>query len=169
MILDALIILIKLALVLGMIMNLAGLLTWAERKQSALMQDRIGPNRANIFGFTFYGLLHPIADGIKLITKEDFIPARANKAIHSLAPAVAMFPALVTYAVIPFGDILRVGGREINLQVADLSVGIIFIFSIASLAIYGVMLGGWSSHNNYSLLGGLRAAAQMIINTGPWS
>ena len=162
MILDALIILIKLALVLGMIMNLAGLLTWAERKQSALMQDRIGPNRANIFGFTFYGLLHPIADGIKLITKEDFIPARANKAIHSLAPAVAMFPALVTYAVIPFGDILRVGGREINLQVADLSVGIIFIFSIASLAIYGVMLGGWSSHNNYSLLGGLRAAAQMI-------
>lgn len=162
MILDGLIILIKIAVVLGMIMNLAGLLTWAERKQSALIQDRIGPNRASVFGFTLYGLLHPVADGIKLITKEDFVPAQANKILHSLAPAVAMFPALVTYAVIPFGDVLQIGGREINLQVADLSVGIIFIFSIASLGIYGVMLGGWSSHNNYSLLGGLRAAAQMI-------
>jgi NADH-quinone oxidoreductase subunit H len=162
MFLDALIILTKISLVLGVVMSLAAVLTWAERKQSALIQDRIGPNRANVFGFTLYGLLHPVADGIKLITKEDFIPAQANKAIHSLAPAIAMFPALVTYAVIPFGDTLRLGGREINLQVADLSVGIIFIFSIASLAIYGVMLGGWSSNNNYSLLGGLRAAAQMI-------
>jgi len=162
MIIEAIITLIKIAFILGMIMNLAGLLTWAERKQSALMQDRIGPNRANVLGFTVWGLLHPVADGIKLIMKEDFSPIRANRIIHSLAPAIAMFPALVTYAVIPFGDTLMLGGREINLQVADLSVGIIFIFSIASLAIYGVMLGGWASHNNYSLLGGLRAAAQMI-------
>jgi len=162
MVWDVLIVLIKIALVVGMILNLAGLLTWAERKQSALMQDRIGPNRANILGYTVWGLLHPLADGIKLIMKEDFVPHRANRFIHDIAPAIAMFPALVTYAVIPFGDTLRVAGREIPLQVADLSVGIIFIFSIASLAIYGVMLGGWSSNNNYSLLGGLRAAAQMI-------
>lgn len=162
MIVDAIIVLIKISIILGGFMTLAALLTWAERKQSAAMQDRIGPNRANIWGRTVYGLFHPIADGIKLITKEDYVPEKANKILHTMAPCFALFPALITYAVIPFGDVLLVGSREIPLQVADLSVGIIFIFAFASLSVYGIMLGGWASYNNYALIGGLRGASQMI-------
>ena len=160
--LDGVIVLIKASGVLFALLNLAGFLTWAERKQSAIMQDRIGPNRANIGRVTAGGLLHVIADGIKMIAKEDFIPAGANRALHTLAPAAALFPALVVFAVIPFGDVLRIGGKEIPLQVANLNVGIIYIFAIASLAVYGTMLAGWASNNNYSLMGGLRAASQMI-------
>lgn len=153
---------IKIAIMLGGFITLAALLTWAERKQSAAMQDRIGPNRASIFGKTAYGLFHPMADGIKLITKEDFVPEKANKMLHTLAPCFALFPALVTYAIIPFGDVLRIGNSIVPLQVADLSVGILFIFSFSSIAVYGIMLGGWASYNNYSLIGGLRGASQMI-------
>jgi NADH-quinone oxidoreductase subunit H len=159
---DVLIILIKAGLVVFALLNLAGLLTWAERKQSAIMQDRIGPNRANIGKLTLAGLLHPLADGIKMITKEDFIPEGANRALHTLAPAAALFPALVVFAVIPFGDTLHLFGREIPLQVASLNVGIVYIFAISSLAVYGTMLAGWASNNNYALLGGLRASSQMI-------
>jgi NADH-quinone oxidoreductase subunit H len=159
---DVLIILIKAGLVVFALLNLAGLLTWAERKQSAIIQDRVGPNRANIGKLTLGGLLHPVADGIKMITKEDFIPEGANRALHTLAPAAALFPALVVFAVIPFGDTLHLLGREIPLQVANLNVGIVYIFAISSLAVYGTMLAGWASNNNYSLLGGLRASSQMI-------
>ena len=162
MFVDFLIILIKAGLVVFGLLNLAGLLTWAERKQSAVMQDRVGPNRANIGKFTLMGLLHPVADGIKMITKEDFIPEGANRALHTLAPAAALFPALVVFAVIPFGPTLHAFGREINLQVANLNVGIVYIFAISSLAVYGTMLAGWASNNNYSILGGLRASSQMI-------
>src|SRR5205823_245248 len=94
--------------------------------------------------------------------KEDFIPEGAHRVLHTLAPAAALFPALVVFAVIPFGDVLVIGGKEIPLQVANLNVGILYIFSIASLAVYGTMLAGWASNNNYSLLGGLRASSQMI-------
>lgn len=162
MVVDILMIGLKVAFMLGLILNLAGLLTWVERKQSALMQDRIGPNRANIGSYTVWGLFHPIADAIKLIMKENFIPARGNRIIHSLAPFIALFPALVTYAVIPFGDTVQVGNRQIPLIVADLNVGVLYIFAFSSLAVYGVMLAGWASHNSYSLLGGLRSASQMI-------
>jgi NADH-quinone oxidoreductase subunit H len=159
---DFLIVLVKVLLVLFALLNLAGLLTWAERKQSAIMQDRVGPNRANLGRITAMGLLHPVADGIKMITKEDFIPEGAHRALHTLAPAAAMFPALVVFAVIPFGDVVYLFGREIPLQVANLNVGIVYIFAVSSLAVYGTMLAGWASNNNYSLLGGLRASSQMI-------
>jgi NADH-quinone oxidoreductase subunit H len=159
---DFLIVLVKVGLVLFALLNLAGLLTWAERKQSAVMQDRIGPNRANLGRITALGLLHPLADGIKMITKEDFIPEGAHRTLHTLAPAAALFPALVVFAVIPFGDVVYLFGREIPLQVANLNVGIVYIFAVSSLAVYGTMLAGWASNSNYSLLGGLRASSQMI-------
>jgi NADH-quinone oxidoreductase subunit H len=160
--LDVVIVLIKAGVVLFALLNLAGILTWAERKQSAFMQDRIGPNRANLGNVTALGLFHVMADGIKMIAKEDFIPEGANRALHTLAPAAALFPALVVFAVIPFGDVLVIGGKAIPLQVANLNVGIVYIFAISSLAVYGTMLAGWASNNNYSLMGGLRAASQMI-------
>ena len=162
MFVDVVIILVKAGLVLFALLSLGGFLTWAERKQSAVMQDRIGPNRANIGKFTLLGLLHPIADGIKMITKEDFIPEGAHRALHTLAPAAALFPALVIFAVIPFGPTVHLFGRDIPLQVTNLNVGIVYIFAVSSLAVYGTMLAGWASNNNYSLLGGLRASAQMI-------
>lgn len=162
MLIDIVIILAKIIAVLVGLLTLTALLTWTERKQSAMMQDRIGPNRASILGLRVFGLFHPIADAIKLVMKEDIVPARANKILYTLAPLVAMFPVLVTFAVIPFGDTLVIGGRVISLQIARLNIGILFVLAIGSMGIYGVVLGGWSSNSNYSLLGGMRAAAQMI-------
>jgi NADH-quinone oxidoreductase subunit H len=140
----------------------APVLGWVERKQSAVMQDRIGANRADIFGFTAIGLFHSLADAIKVLVKEDFIPAGANKFFHTVAPFVSLVPAIVTFAVIPFGGQYTLFGHEVNLVIADLDVGILFIFALASLATYGVVLSGWSSRSNWSLLGGLRATAQML-------
>jgi len=135
---------------------------WLERRGAAFMQDRVGPNRITIFGLRNAGLLQPIADALKLLIKEDFIPARADRFLFFLAPACSMIPALLTFMVIPFGDTLAIGKYEIPLQVADLNAGILFIFAVASLGVYGVVLGGWSPNNKYSLLGGLRSSAQMI-------
>ena len=156
---------IKLAVAFTMffgVMNLAGLHTWIERKQSAIIQDRIGANRASIFGFRAMGLFHPIADAIKMFTKEDIVPAGADKVLHTLAPAFSVFFALVAFAAIPFGDRLVVGGRVIELQTAKIDVGLLYIFAMLSLGVYGVILAGFASRNNYALLGGLRATAQMI-------
>jgi NADH-quinone oxidoreductase subunit H len=144
------------------VLNLGGLLTWVERKQSAIMQDRIGANRASIFGFRVMGLFHPLADAIKMLTKEDFRPARADRFLFTLAPFVSVFFALVAFASIPFGDTLRIGDREFPLQAVTLNVGILYVFAMLSLGVYGVMMAGWSSGNNYALLGGQRAAALMI-------
>ena len=144
------------------VLNLAGLHTWVERKQSALMQDRIGANRASIFGIRLLGLFHPLADAIKMFTKEDFIPAQADRFLHTLAPFLSVFFAMVAFAGIPFGDRLAVGGRMVDLQVATIDVGLLYIFAMLSLGIYGVILAGFASKNNYALLGGLRASAQMI-------
>jgi len=135
---------------------------WLERRGAAFIQDRVGPNRVTLFGFRNAGLLQPIADALKLLVKEDFIPARADKFLYFLAPACAMIPALLTFAVIPFGDTLQLGGHSIRLQVADLNVGLLFIFAVASLGVYGIVLGGWASDNKYTLMGGLRSSAQMI-------
>ncbi|MBI5183666.1 MAG: NADH-quinone oxidoreductase subunit NuoH [Nitrospinae bacterium] len=140
----------------------APILGWVERKQSALMQDRIGANRADIFGFTLIGLFHPLADAIKLITKEDFIPQGANKIMHTIAPFISLVPPLIAFAVIPFGGEYIINGRKISLVIADLDVGLLYIFAFASLAIYGPVIAGWASNNNWSLLGALRASAQMI-------
>ncbi|MGB7218616.1 MAG: complex I subunit 1 family protein [Vicinamibacterales bacterium] len=144
------------------VMNLAGLHTWIERKQSAIIQDRIGANRASIYGFTLMGLLHPLADAVKMFTKEDIIPAGADKVLHTLAPAFSVFFAMVAFAAIPFGDRLVIGDRIIELQAAKIDIGLLFIFAMLSLGVYGVILAGFASKNNYALLGGLRASAQMI-------
>ncbi len=152
----------KILVVIGAVLGLATVMTWAERKQSAVMQDRIGANRADIFGLRIIGLFHPIADALKMITKEDFIPRGADKFLHTLAPFLAIFPALVVFAVIPFGDVVNVAGRTIKLQIADLNIGILYIFGIASLGVISAFLAGWSSNNRYALLGAARAGSQMI-------
>ena len=144
------------------VLNLAALHTWLERKQSAIIQDRIGANRASILGFTLMGLFHPLADAIKMFTKEDIVPAGADRVLHMLAPFLSVFFALVTFAAIPFGDRLIVGDRIIELQVAKIDVGLLYIFGMLSLGVYGVILAGFASQSNYALLGGLRATAQMI-------
>jgi NADH-quinone oxidoreductase subunit H len=144
------------------VLNLAGLHTWLERKQSAIIQDRIGANRASIFGFRALGLFHPLADAVKMFTKEDIIPAGADKVLHTLAPFFSVFFALVAFAAIPFGDRLILGDRVIELQVAKIDVALLYVFAMLSLGVYGVILAGFASRNNYALLGGLRATAQMI-------
>jgi NADH-quinone oxidoreductase subunit H len=138
------------------------ILGWVERKQSAVMQDRVGANRADVFGFRILGLFHPIADAIKVLTKEDFVPDGADKLFHTLAPFISLTPAIITFAVIPFGGHYEIFGQSVNLVIADLDVGLLFIFAFSSLATFGAVLAGWSSNNNWSFLGGLRAAAQML-------
>jgi NADH-quinone oxidoreductase subunit H len=152
----------RVAFIMLFVLNLGGLMTWVERKQSAIMQDRIGANRASIFGIRVFGLLHPLADAIKMLAKEDFRPARADRFLFQLAPFVSVFFALVAFASIPFGDTLRVGGRVIALQAVTLNVGVLYVFAMLSLGVYGVMMAGWSSANNFAIIGGQRAAALMI-------
>ncbi len=140
----------------------APVMTWVERKQSALMQDRIGANRADILGIKAIGLLHPIADAIKMITKEDTVPDGADRLLHTLAPIIATVPAMISFAVIPYGGSYQAWGAEWQLVVADLDYGVLYIFAVASLATYGTVLAGWASNNNWGMLGGVRVAAQMI-------
>src|SRR5215813_5678828 len=119
-----------------------GLGVFFERKVSALIQDRIGANRASIFGIAALGLINTlVADPIKFLLKEDIVPAGTDKLLHFLAPCLSLVPLLVTFAVIPFGDVLTVAGRTINLQAADLNVGILFVLAMASLGVYGIVLG----------------------------
>jgi NADH-quinone oxidoreductase subunit H len=152
----------KIAFVLLIILNLVPVLIWVERKTAAYIQDRRGPNRAGIFGVRLGGMINSVADAIKLITKEEFFPEGANRFYFVLAPFIVMFVYFITTAVIPLADDLKIGGLTIPLRIADLNVGVLYIFSMASLAVYGVMLAGWSSNNKYSFLGGLRASSQMI-------
>lgn len=138
------------------------IITWVERKQSAVMQDRIGANRADIGGITLLGLLHPAADVLKLMAKEDVVPAGANRCMHLLAPVIALVPAIVTLAVVPFGGVYQFGDTRLNLVIADIDWGILYVFAVGSLAAYGTVMAGWSSNNNWALLGSLRGSAQMI-------
>ncbi len=152
-------------MILLMVLNLGGLLGWVERKGSAVLQDRIGANRAAIFGklpFNLGFVNTLVADPVKFFTKEDFIPPGADKLLHTLAPAIGLVPLLATFIVIPFGDVLIVGGREIRLQAANLNIGILYVLAMVSLSVYGVVLGGWASNNRWALLGGIRGCAQMI-------
>src|SRR5467141_3845724 len=144
------------------VLNLAALHTWLERKQSAVIQDRIGANRASIIGWRLMGLFHPLADSIKMFTKEDIVPDGADRILHTLAPVFSVFFALVAFAGIPFGDRLVLGGRVVELQIARIDAALLYIFAMLSLGVYGVILAGFASRNNYALLGGLRATAQMI-------
>ncbi|MFZ4456158.1 MAG: NADH-quinone oxidoreductase subunit NuoH [Bacteroidales bacterium] len=131
--------------------------TLFERKIAGFFQDRLGPNRAGI-----YGLLQPVADGVKLFFKEEFMPAKADKFLYILGPSLTMLVALLGSAVIPWGGTLEIGGREFPLQVADINIAILFVFAVGSVAVYGIMIGGWASNNKYALMGAVRASSQMI-------
>ncbi|TNE54842.1 MAG: NADH-quinone oxidoreductase subunit NuoH [Bacteroidetes bacterium] len=131
--------------------------TYFERKVAAWLQDRVGPDRAGPFG-----LLQPLADGVKMFMKEDFIPKNSDKWLFIMGPGIAMFTALITSTIIPWGPNLNVFGRDVVLQVADFNIGILFILGVLSIGVYGIMIGGWASNNKYSLFGAIRASSQMI-------
>ena len=151
------IIVVKVLVVFAATMLAVLVMIYAERRVSAFMQDRVGPNRVGP-----KGVLQPLADGIKFLMKEDLVPERVDKPIFILAPAILLIPALMTFAVIPFGSSINLFGREIALQVADVNVGILYVLALTSISVYGIVLAGWSSNNKYSLLGGLRSSAQLI-------
>jgi NADH-quinone oxidoreductase subunit H len=174
---------VKIALIVGILVNMAAILLWVERKQSAMMQDRVGPNRAAIplFGkrFRLAGLVHSIADGIKMVWKEDWEPKEGDKLLYRIAPIIALVPPLCLFAVIPFGPTLylkKLGetydpawatdadqvANSIRMQITDLDVGVLFIFAVAGAGVIGAALAGWASDNKFSLMGGLRAASQMV-------
>lgn len=138
-------------------MCVAAYSTWAERKIAALLQDRVGPNRAGI-----WGLLQPLADGGKFFFKEDFIPQNAERFLFILGPGLVMFISLITGAIIPWGKSLNIGGQSFDLQVANIDVGVLYLLGMVSIGVYGVMIGGWASNNKYSLMGAIRASSQMI-------
>lgn len=153
-----LVMLIKVVVIYGGLIGTAAVMTLAERKFSAWMQYRIGPNRVGP-----WGLLQPLADGVKFIFKEELVPDGANPWIFRLAPAMAAIPAMLTVAVVPFaGDVVLFGENYGLLAITDLDIGALYLLSIGGLGVYGVILGGWASNSKYSLLGGLRASAQMI-------
>ncbi|HLD45341.1 MAG TPA: NADH-quinone oxidoreductase subunit H, partial [bacterium] len=156
------VIILRILLPFTVMLALIPLLVWLERKGSAYIQDRPGPNRAAILGIRLGGLLHPLADVIKLAFKEDFIPSGANRFYYYLAPFLTFCVASVTFLVIPFGSPITFGTQIIHLQAASLNIGILYILAISSLGVYGIMLAGLASHNKFALLGGLRASAQMI-------
>lgn len=162
---------VKIAILFGVVLSLSAVLTWMERRQSAMMQDRIGPERANFGSITLWGLLHPMADALKLASKEDFIPPKANRVIFVIAPLLALIPVLMIFAVIPFapalcadslGAVAPTCSAPIPMQIASIDIGLLFVFAIASISVYGAALAGWASYNVYGLLGGLRASAQML-------
>lgn len=131
--------------------------TYAERKVAAFLQDRIGPDRAGPFG-----ILQPLADGLKFIMKEEIIPNVSNKFLFILGPCIAMMTALMAGVIIPWGGTLTINGERYSLQIADLNIGILYVFGVVSIGVYGIMIGGWASNNKFSLLGAIRASAQMI-------
>ena len=150
--------LILISVILGASLGVATYATWGERKVAAWMQDRKGPSRAGPFG-----LLQPIADGIKLFFKEEIIPTDANRFLFILGPSLAMLTACMASAVVPWGPSIELeSGRVIALQVADINIGILYVFGVVSVGVYGIMLGGWASNNKYSLMGSVRAASQAI-------
>ena len=153
---------IKIVITLFWVMNLGALLTWVERKQSAMMQDRIGANRANIGPFKVIGLFQIMADSLKMIFKEDWIPPGGNKFLHTLAPMISLFFVMMSFAMIPIGNTITIGNHVINLAIVNSNVGLLIMFAMMSLGIYGVVFAGYASNNNYALIGSLRGSAQMF-------
>lgn len=150
----------KLVLIIGIIsvsLVIAMYETWAERKVAAFIQDRIGPNRAGPFG-----LFQPLADGMKLFMKEEIIPNTSNRMLFILGPCLAMMTAMMTSAIIPWGGTLDFFGRPVPLQITDINIGILYVFGVVSMGVYGIMIGGWASNNKFSLLAALRGASQVI-------
>ena len=148
---------VVIVVVFAITMIMAMYSTWAERKVAAFLQDRVGPNRAG-----WGGLLQPLADGMKLFSKEEFEPNTPNKFLFVVGPAIAMSTALMTSAVIPWGDKLHVFGRDVVLQATDINIGLLYFFGVVSVGVYGIMIGGWASNNKFSLMGAVRAASQMV-------
>ena len=160
---------IKALVIVVLVLGLTTLMLWFERKGSALIQDRIGANRADIFGIgkrfglPNFGIINTVlADPIKMFTKEDFVPDGADRFLHMLAPFLALFPVLITFAVAPMGDILQIGAHTIDMQPANLNVGALYVLATIGIGVYGIALGGWASNNRWAMLGGIRASAQMI-------
>jgi len=143
--------------VFGITLAVAAYSTYAERKVAAFLQDRVGPDRAGPFG-----ILQPLADGAKFFFKEEIIPNVSNKTLFILGPSIAMLTALMTGVVVPWGNSLTINGTTYDLQITDLNIGILYVFGVVSIGVYGIMIGGWSSNNKFSLLGAVRASAQMI-------
>jgi NADH-quinone oxidoreductase subunit H len=146
-------------LFLGFVLSGGAILTWVERRMSARIQDRVGPNRANIGKFRFWGLLHPIADAVKMFLKEDLVPNGADRFLFFVAPLISFAPALIVFVVIPFGP--PIAGTQ-WLMVSDVQMGLLFLLAVGSLGIYGQVLAGWSSNNKWSLLGSARTVAQLF-------
>lgn len=149
--------LLRLGIVLAVLLLVASYLVWVERKLLARLQVRLGPNRVG-----WFGLLQPVADSIKMITKEDIVPEAADRTLFLLAPAVVAITALLMFAVVPLGPEMSFGGRNISLVITDMNVGLLYVFALSSLGVYGVAIGGWASNSKFALLGGIRGAAQMI-------
>jgi NADH-quinone oxidoreductase subunit H len=162
-------IVLKIGVVVGIIFGAVSYLIYVERKVAAYAQDRIGPNRAgrdlDLFGYHVnvpFGLLQPIADGVKMVIKEDVVPKYVNKPLYILAPCISIVAAMIAFAVVPFGAVGR-GASPVQYQIAPgVNVGILYVFAVGSLAVYGVILAGWASNNKYSFLGGMRSSAQII-------
>lgn len=152
----------KIAVVVLLCLQIPPIMVWVERRGPAMMQRRKGPNRVGLFQFRLWGLLQSLADAVKLIFKEEVVPTGAQKKFYHLAPIFSLFPALLVASAIPYGNDILIGDIRIPLSIINLDVGFLFIFAISSLAVYGVTLAGWSCANKYSLLGSLRASAQMI-------
>lgn len=159
---DVLVVLARAVLAWAFVLSLLPVLIWLERKGAAFIQDRTGPNRAAILGIRLGGVVHTLADVLKLLTKEDIVPAGVNRAFYIAAPMVGMTVSLLTIAVVPLADTLVVAGRTIPLQVAPLDAGILYLLAVASFGVYAIILAGWASGNKYAFLGGLRASAQVI-------
>ena len=157
LLIDIVIPIVKILIIAHMLIIGVMAMIWSERRVSGWIQDRLGPNRVGP-----QGLLQPIADGIKFLFKEDLIPNHVDKPLYVLAPAMLLVPAMITVAVVPFGSSIELFGETINLQIADIDIGVLYILAITSLGVYGVVIGAWASNNKYSLLGGLRSSAQMI-------
>lgn len=153
---------LKILIPFAIIMQIVPILIWLERKGAAYIQDRRGPNRAHIAGIRLGGLIHSLADVVKLIFKEDILPSQANKVVYTLAPFVSMAVACMTFVVIPWAAPLQIHGEAWTFQALNISSGLLVVFALASLGVYGIMMAGWGSNNKYSLLGGLRASAQMV-------
>jgi NADH-quinone oxidoreductase subunit H len=154
---DIVLMLAKLLLIFAVMMLLAAYLGWAERRLLGWIQDRKGPNRTG-----FQGLLQPMADFVKLLTKEDFCPDGADRWLFYFAPAIAAIPAIMTFSVVPFGAPVTIMGKTINLQMADVNVGLLVFLALSSVTVYSVAIGGWASNNKYSLMGSIRGLAQLI-------
>jgi NADH-quinone oxidoreductase subunit H len=148
---------LKIAVMAILLIHVAPIMAWVERRGSALMQNRLGPNRIGPLG-----LLQSAADGIKFIFKEDTVPGHVTKFYYLLAPVLSVTPAFMTFAVIPYASSIVIDGHTLNFQVADLNVGLLYVFAVASLGVYGIIMGGWASNNKYALLGSLRSSSQMI-------